>query len=126
LKGSQLIIEKILKSLTPELTVLGLGADGHKASLFPGHSRIFYENDAILINTNNDWEEFDRISLTFNYLMKTDKIVFLVNGKEKARALKECLDGNFNPVEYPSQFIFQNYLNDIHVVCDQSSAKNLA
>ena len=126
LNGVQSITENKLKSLTPNLAVLGLGADGHTASLFPGDPEIFNENDNILIKTKNDSEDFDRISLTFNYLMKADEILFIVNGKEKAEALRECLEGRFNPVQYPAQFIFKNYKNDIHVLCDQLAAKYLA
>ena len=105
--------------------MLGLGTDGHTASLFPGNPEIFNENDDILIKTKNDSEDFDRISLTFDYLMKAEEILFLVNGKEKAEALKECLKGNFNPVQYPAQFIFHNYENEIHMLCDKSAAKYL-
>ena len=126
LNDIQSIIENRLKSLTPNLAVLGLGADGHTASLFPGDPEIFNENDDILIKTKNDSEDFDRISLTFDYLMKAEEILFLVNGKEKAEALRECLEGRFNPVQYPAQFIFKNYKNDIHVLCDQLAAKYLA
>jgi len=122
----QSIIENKLKSLTPKLAVLGLGTDGHTASLFPGNPEIFNENDDILIKTKNESEDFDRISLTFDYLMKAEEILFLVNGKEKAEALRECLEGKFNPVQYPAQFIFKNYNNDIHVLCDQLAAKYLA
>ena len=114
-----------MKSLTPNLAVLGLGTDGHTASLFPGDPEIFNENDDILIKTKNDSEDFDRISLTFNYLMKADEILFIVNGKEKAEALRECLEGRFNPVKYPAQFIFKNYKNDINVLCDQLATKYL-
>lgn len=124
--GNQSEIENILKTQKPNLTILGLGSDGHTASLFPGDPEIFNKNDGIFIKTSNNWEDFDRISLTFNYLMKSEMILFLVSGKEKAKALKECLEGNFNPVRYPAQFIFQNYKNEIHVVCDNSAGKYFA
>ena len=126
LNSVQSNIENKLNSLTPNLAVLGLGADGHTASLFPGDPEIFNENDDILLKTKNDSEDFDRISLTFNYLMKAEKILFLVNGGKKAKALRECLEGRFNPVKYPAQFIFKNYKNDINVLCDQLAAKYLA
>ena len=57
--------------------------------------------------------------------MKAEVILFLVNGKEKAEALKECLEKNYKYFQYPAQYIFQNYKNDIHVVCDRQAAKYL-
>jgi len=126
LNDVQSIIEKQLKPLRPNLAVLGLGTDGHTASLFPGNPEIFNANDDILVKIKNDSEDFNRISLTFDYLMKAEEILFLVNGEEKAEALRECLEGRFNPVQYPAQYIFKNYKNNIHVLCDQLAAKYLA
>ena len=50
--------------------------------------------------------------------MKSKKIIFLVSGKDKAEALKECLVGDYNPIQYPAQFIFRNYKNTIYILCD--------
>ena len=58
--------------------------------------------------------------------MKTEKILFLLNGKEKANALRECLEGSYNPIRYPAQFIFNNYEKQIHIVCDQAAAQYFA
>jgi 6-phosphogluconolactonase len=126
INGNQSEIEKILKAKKPNLAILGLGTDGHTASLFPGNPEIFNDAADITIKTKNDWEDFYRISLTFNYLLKAEKILFLVNGHEKSEALIECLEGNFNPLQYPAQYIFRNYVNDIHVLCDETAAKYLA
>ena len=126
LNNVQSIIVKQLKSLKPNLAVLGLGTDGHTASLFPGNPKIFNANNDMFIKTKNESEDFDRISLTFSYLMKAEEILFLVNGEEKAEALRECLEGGFNPIKYPAQYIFKNYKNDIHVLCNQLAAKFLA
>ena len=116
-------IEKILKAQKPNLAILGLGTDGHTASLFPGNPEIFNENDDVLLKTNNEWEDFDRVSLSFNYLMKSDKIIFMVSGFEKAEALMKCLAGDYDPIQFPAQFIINNYNNDIHILCDKAAGK---
>lgn len=123
INGNQSEIEKILKAQKPNLAILGLGTDGHTASLFPGNPEIFNENDDVLLKTNNEWEDFDRVSLSFNYLMKSDKIIFMVSGFEKAEALMKCLAGDYDPIQFPAQFIINNYNNDIHILCDKAAGK---
>ena len=123
--GSQTGIEKILKYQTPNLAILGLGSDVHTASLFPGNSEILYENDKICLRVKNSWENYDRISLSFSYLMKSNQIIFLVSGESKAKALEECLVGNYNPIQYPAQFIFRNYKNTIYILCDKLAGENI-
>jgi 6-phosphogluconolactonase len=119
-------IEKKLKLLKPQLTILGMGSDGHTASLFSQNPKIFNNDDIITIKHKNNWENFDRITLSFSYLMKAEKILFLINGKNKARVLERCLNGSYNPQKYPSQYILNNFKNDIHVICDRSAGEYLA
>lgn len=121
--GNQAEIENVLKSQTPNLAILGLGSDVHTASLFPGNPEILYENDKIFLRVKNSCENYDRISLSFSFLMKSNQIIFLASGESKAKALEECIVGNYNPIEYPAQFIFQNYTKNIHVLCDNSAGK---
>ncbi len=120
--GNQLKIENNLKTISPNLAILGLGADGHTASLFPEDSNILTENN-ICLKIKNPWESFERISLSFSYLMKSNQIIFLASGESKAEALAECIVGNYNPIQYPAQIIFQNYTKNIHVLCDNSARK---
>ncbi len=119
-------VEKIIKNRIPILTILGLGSDVHTASLFPGNEEIINENENICLKVKNSWENFYRVSLSFSYLMKSNQIIILANGIDKAKALKECLHGNYNPIKYPAQYIFQNYKNTIHVLCDKLAGKYIA
>ena len=126
LSGSQSSIEKKLKSIKPNLAILGLGQDGHTASLFPGKPEVFINNENITIYSKKEGEEFSRISLTFNYLMKSERIIFLIDGEKKARVLHECLEGEYNPLKLPAQYILHNYKNHIHFICDTHAAKYLS
>lgn len=88
-----------------DLTLLGLGEDGHTASLFPG-SRALQETSRLVtadfIPSRNEW----RVTLTvpaLNYL--SDQILFLASGADKAAALNRVLCGPFDPAALPAQAI---------------------
>lgn len=109
----------------PNLAILGFGDDGHTASLFPDSPSLFNYKNEKFIECNNDNEPFFRISLTFNILMSANQIMFLISGKKKAFSLKMCLEGNYNPIKYPAQYLFRNYKNDLRVFCDKNAASEL-
>ncbi|HET6266974.1 MAG TPA: 6-phosphogluconolactonase [Acidobacteriota bacterium] len=87
-----------------DLVLLGMGPDGHTASLFPGTPAL-KENK--LIVTANPVAKFntDRITMTYPTLNNASRIVFLVNGTDKAQPLREVLQGKSQPDLYPSQNI---------------------
>ena len=84
-----------------DLVLLGMGDDGHTASLFPdspalGESqRIFVANHVAKLNTN-------RLTLTFPAINSAAQVAVLVSGKKKAPVLREVLQG---PVRYPIQHV---------------------
>lgn len=115
-------VEKVIKNKKPDLAILGLGSDGHTASLFPNNSKILEQNK-IFVKTKNNWEDFYRVSLSFEYIMKSKEIIFIIAGLKKAKVLKECLMGIYNPIKYPAQYIFHNYKNKINIICDNESGQ---
>ncbi len=83
-----------------DLILLGMGPDGHTASLFPGSpalqetKRIFVANHVAKLNT-------DRFTLTFPALNHARRVMFLVSGQDKASTIHEVLE---NPAaNLPSQ-----------------------
>lgn len=91
-----------------DLIFLGMGADGHTASLFPGTTALRV-NDRIAVANYVEKFQSWRITLTSGAINRARNIIFLVAGADKAPALKEVIEGPRNPEQYPSQLIEPNY-----------------
>jgi 6-phosphogluconolactonase len=87
-----------------DLILLGMGPDGHTASLFP-YSAALDERQKLV--TENWVQKFDtyRITLTLPVLNNADEVMFLIGGADKAPALQEVLEGNGSGEQYPSKLI---------------------
>jgi 6-phosphogluconolactonase len=90
-----------------DLCFLGMGDDGHTASLFP-HTPALTERTRRCVaqfveksTTGKSW----RITLTAAFINRSRQVIFLVAGAGKAKALATVLEGPRNPETYPSQLI---------------------
>ena len=84
--------------------LLGLGSDGHTASLFPGTEALHETNRLVVANWVEKFKTY-RITLTVPVLNHANSVIFLVSGAEKAEALKEVLQGDYRPDRFPAQLI---------------------
>ena len=83
---------------------LGLGEDGHTASLFPGSRALRVTDRSVTANYIKKLDEH-RITLTAESINRASRVVFLVSGGRKAKALKRILNSNNEPCEYPATMI---------------------
>jgi 6-phosphogluconolactonase len=83
-----------------DLIILGMGVDGHTASLFP-FSHSIDEKNRMVIPVYKERNRTDRISLTLPVLNNAHQILFLVSGKQKANTLKMVLN-NKAKKQYPA------------------------
>jgi len=74
-----------------DLIYLGMGADGHIASLFPGQKSL-YEKEKLVVAVKGGNPNLDRISMTLPLLNQGRHIVFLITGEEKARTVRTVLE----------------------------------
>ena len=85
-----------------DLILLGMGPDGHTASLFPHTVALGNYTDIVAPNYVAKLETW-RLTLTYPALNAAARVLFLVGGADKADALREVLQGAPNAAEYPSQ-----------------------
>ncbi|HOA26557.1 MAG: 6-phosphogluconolactonase [Propionibacteriaceae bacterium] len=77
-----------------DITLLGIGRDGHVGSIFPNHPSFEPTSLAVIGVEDAPKEPAERISLTISTLNRSDQVWFLANGEEKADAISRALDGD--------------------------------
>ncbi len=77
-----------------DITLLGIGRDGHVGSIFPDHPSFETTSLAVIGVEDAPKEPAERISLTISTLNRSDQVWFLANGEEKADAISRALDGD--------------------------------
>ena len=87
-----------------DLIQLGMGPEGHTASLFP-HQASLHENQRLVMPVSVPKPPPDRLTFTPPLLNAARNILFLVTGSDKADALQAVLEGTYQPEEYPAQIV---------------------
>jgi 6-phosphogluconolactonase len=87
-----------------DLIFLGMGEDGHTASLFP-HTRALENTSDLAVTNFVPKLEVDRLTFTAPLINAARRIVFLAGGPGKAETLERVLEGPEIPSELPSQSI---------------------
>ena len=96
-KGLSLAEEALKNFIMPfDIVILGMGADGHTASLFPCSDELGKGMDLntghTLISTNPKTAPYERISLTAKSIMDAKKIFLHLNGSSKLNTLEEAMN----------------------------------
>lgn len=104
-----------------DLVFLGMGTDGHTASLFPGTTALTVSDRIAVANYVEKFNAW-RITLTAATINAAHHIVFLVTGEDKAEPLKDVIEGEKLPDIYPSQLISPTD-GTLHWMVDRAAAR---
>ena len=111
-----------------DLIILGMGSDGHTGSLFPNTTAPFDTKDlacvVYLLDQKLPDEMLNRITLTHPVICAASQIVVLVSGVEKAKTLKEVLEGPPDEIRYPIHVLWP-VLDKVLWLIDSPAAKML-
>ena len=87
-----------------DLMFLGLGADGHTASIFPNQMHLIKSKETCAIAVHPDSGQI-RITLTGHILNASKKILFLVTGSEKSQVVYDILHHKGDWEKYPASYV---------------------
>jgi 6-phosphogluconolactonase len=83
---------------------LGMGPDGHTASLFP-HTQALFELGRLAVANHVENKDAWRVTLTWPVINHASEVFFLIGGADKAQILKDVFTGARDPERLPSQLI---------------------
>ncbi len=106
-----------------DLIQLGMGPEGHTASLFP-HQASLHEQQRLVMPVTVPKPPPPRLTFTPPILNAARHVLFLVTGSEKADAVHAVLEGEYNPNEYPAQIVRPTN-GEVVWMLDQGAASKL-
>lgn len=95
-EGAKQYNEILNNTMMFDLVLLGLGEDGHTASLFP-NGEVIYATENIIAITNASKPPPERISITASRLSQANQLFFLVTGSNKQKAVQQWRNGKRIP-----------------------------
>jgi len=87
-----------------DIILLGIGDDGHTASIFPSQIQLIHSENFVL-EAQNPYNKQHRITLTGKVINNASHIYFLVTGKSKAEVLKQIFNKEEGYLNYPASHI---------------------
>ncbi len=106
-----------------DLVFLGMGDDGHTASLFP-HTEALNEMGRLVVANHVPQKDTWRVTLTWPVINQGKRVIFLIEGAAKADCLHEVLLGDYDPESLPSQLILPES-GHLHLLLDAEAARRL-
>ena len=98
--------EHAISGITLDLTIVGMGDDGHITSLFPPLNPEAFGPKLVIHTTTDCFAVHDRISTTLPFLTRGKEALFLITGQKKMDLLKTMQRESIDPCQYPAQALF--------------------
>ena len=98
------VLTLMANDLRFDLIILGMGTDGHTASLFPGTMALQFTSEIAVANWVPQLDQW-RFTLSFTAINNARNVMFMVSGREKAAALKAVIEGKPDPEKLPAQSV---------------------
>jgi 6-phosphogluconolactonase len=121
--------ERALRAAGPprfDLVLLGIGPDGHLASMFPDQSSLSERSRLVLGVPESGLEPFvPRVTLTFPALVNARQIVFLATGASKAEPVAAAFGPNAKPDPHVPSSLLPTMAKEIKVLLDRDAAAGL-
>lgn len=95
--------DQLIRGVTLDMVMLGMGDDGHTASLFPETHALHSESGRLVVENYVPQKETWRMTFTYDAIHSARQRVFYVIGEGKAEMLNRVLNGNYTPDQLPSQ-----------------------
>lgn len=108
-----------------DLVLLGIGEDGHTASIFPGQEELLFSN-ILYDKATNPYNGQKRITMTGRVILNASRLIFFVVGRNKQQAVEEiCKFRDTSPAAYimnHAEEKSQN-VNDVQLFADEDAAE---
>lgn len=107
-KNIELVRNEYKKFSRIDAVILGMGDDGHTASIFPNdsESEIALKTQELIVSTKAPNHPTNRISCSLSFLRKASRTYLFITGKNKLEILIESKDKN-----YPISYLFDEKMN---------------
>ena len=97
-----------------DLVILGMGNDGHIASLFPNSEALQEENKSTINSQTDNYAVWERLSISLPLILNSKKILLLLKGSDKKVALDVLLNSDKSPSEFPAKYLLNHPDFTIH------------